>query len=200
MAILDEESLLATCAYIDLNRVAAGIAAVPEDTQHTLVKQRVAHVQPQGRTQDLKPARQGSVAGSRAAAWLEKELWLCPVEDRRRLGSPREGIVEGFTLGNYLLLVDYTGRLFRNGKAAMSRELAEILDRLGSTAESWRNCSITSSVARRGSLRSPCPMGTLTLSRSLGARTLSISWSGFPLPRAQLETHFSGRRSSRRAW
>ena len=30
MAILDEESLLATCAYIDLNPVAAGIAEVPE--------------------------------------------------------------------------------------------------------------------------------------------------------------------------
>ena len=30
VAILDEESLLATCAYIDLNPVAAGIARVPE--------------------------------------------------------------------------------------------------------------------------------------------------------------------------
>ena len=30
VAILDEESLLATCAYIDLNPVAAGIAEVPE--------------------------------------------------------------------------------------------------------------------------------------------------------------------------
>ena len=30
VGILDEESLLATCAYIDLNPVAAGIAKVPE--------------------------------------------------------------------------------------------------------------------------------------------------------------------------
>ena len=40
-------------------------------------------------------------------------------------------------MGSYLLLVDYTGRLFREGKATISRELAGILDRMGSSAESW---------------------------------------------------------------
>ena len=44
----------------------------------------------------------------------------------------------GFSPGNYLLLVDYTGRLFREGKAAISAELAGILERLGTTAESWQ--------------------------------------------------------------
>ncbi len=44
VAILDEESLLATCAYIDLNPVAAGIAEVPEASKHTSIKQRVEHV------------------------------------------------------------------------------------------------------------------------------------------------------------
>ena len=34
VAILDEEALLATCAYIDLNPVAAGIAAVPGFSAH----------------------------------------------------------------------------------------------------------------------------------------------------------------------
>ena len=116
MAILDEEALLATCAYIDLNPVAAGIAEVPEASAHTSIKERVDHVQAQGRTEDLKAARTGSVAGSAAAAGLEESHWLCPIEDRRRLDSAREGMVEGFSLGNYLLLVDYTARLFRAGK------------------------------------------------------------------------------------
>jgi hypothetical protein len=80
--------------------------------------------------------RTGSVAESQAASGLEDGLWLCPVEDRRRLDSPREGMLEGLSLGNYLLLVDYTGRLFREGKAAISAELAGILDRLGTSAES----------------------------------------------------------------
>src|SRR5262249_9667825 len=66
VAILDEESLLAACTYIDLNPVAAGIAKVPEASAHTSIKERVEHVQAQGRTADLKAARKGSVAGSKA--------------------------------------------------------------------------------------------------------------------------------------
>ncbi len=46
-------------------------------------------------------------------------------------------MVEGFSLGSYLLLVDYTGRLFREGKAAISRDVAAVFDRLGTNAESW---------------------------------------------------------------
>jgi hypothetical protein len=137
VAILDEESLLAACAYIDLNPVAAGIVKVPESSPHTSIKSRVEHVKAQNRADDLQAAKRGSVAGSVASAGLEESLWLCPIEDRRRLDSPREGMLEGFSLGNYLLLVDYTGRLFRDGKAAMSRELAGVLERLGTSAERW---------------------------------------------------------------
>jgi len=35
-------------------------------------------------------------------------------------------------------LVDYTGRLFRERNAAISREVAEVFDRLGMTAEIWK--------------------------------------------------------------
>jgi hypothetical protein len=52
--------------------VAAGIAKVPETSKHTSVKERVNHVKAQGRTKDLKAARKGSVAGSRATAGLEE--------------------------------------------------------------------------------------------------------------------------------
>jgi hypothetical protein len=138
VAILDEAALLAACAYIDLNPVAAGIAAVPESSAHTSIKTRVDHVKDQGRTEELQAARRGSVAGSAAAVGLEDGHWLCPIEDRRRLDSQREGMVEGFSLGNYLLLVDYTARLYREGKATLSRAVAEILDRLGSSAEEWQ--------------------------------------------------------------
>ncbi len=137
VAILDDESLLATCAYIDLNPVAAGITKVPEASPHTSITARVENVKAQGRTGDLKAAEQGSVAGSSASAGLEEPIWLCPIEDRRKLDSAREGMLEGFSLGSYLILVDYTGRLFRDGKAVISAELAGILERLGSSAESW---------------------------------------------------------------
>ena len=138
IAILDDESLLATCAYIDLNPVAAGIVEVPEASPHTSITTRVEHVKAQGRTDDLKAAEQGSVAGSAASAGLEESIWLCPIEDRHRLDSSREGMLEGFSLGSYLALVDFTGRLFRDGKAVISAEVAGILARLGSSAERWQ--------------------------------------------------------------
>jgi hypothetical protein len=137
VAILDEEALLATCAYIDLNPVAAGIVDVPEASPHTSITERVEHVKAQGRTGDLEASGKGSVAGSNAAKGLEESHWLCPIEDRRRLDSSREGMIEGLSVGSYLLLIDYSGRLFRDGKAAISAEVAGILERLGSNAESW---------------------------------------------------------------
>ena len=65
VAILDDESLLAVCAYIDLNPVAASIAEVPETSKYTSIKQRVEHVQQQGRTDDLQAAKDGSARGLR---------------------------------------------------------------------------------------------------------------------------------------
>jgi REP element-mobilizing transposase RayT len=139
IAILDEEALLAVCAYIDLNPVAAGIAETPESSDHTSVKSRVEHVAEQGRVADVQAAARGSVTGSRAAAKLEEALWLVPIEDRRRLDSEREGMLEGFSLGNYLLLVEHTGRMVREGKAMISAELAGIFERLGSSADAWQS-------------------------------------------------------------
>jgi hypothetical protein len=138
IAILDEEALLTTSVYIDLNPVAAEVAQTPEASAHTSIKQRVEHVEAQGRIADLAAAQEGSVAGSRAATGLEESLWLCPIEDRRRLDSKREGMIEGFSLGSYLLVVDYTGRLFREGKANISAELVGVFDRLGCTAAHWK--------------------------------------------------------------
>ena len=46
-------------------------------------------------------------------------------------------MLEGMSPGSYLLLVDYTGRPFREGNAAISAELSGILERLGNSAESW---------------------------------------------------------------
>ena len=137
IAVLDEEALLSMAVYIDLNPVAAGLAQAPETSKHTSIKQRVDHVQSQGRTDDLAAAQEGSVAGSRASGGLEDSLWLCPIEDRRDRDSSREGMIAGFPLGSYLLLVDYTGRLFRDGKTTIPAALAGVFDRLGSTADRW---------------------------------------------------------------
>jgi hypothetical protein len=86
---------------------------------------------------DVEQIRNGSVAAQAVSGDVEDALWLVPIEDRQRQGSLRKGIVEGFTLGQYLLLVDYTSRVVRKGKAALSSELASIFERLQSSAEIW---------------------------------------------------------------
>ena len=54
---------------------------------------------------------------------LDRKQWI---EDRCSVDSSREGTIEGFTLGNYVLLLEYIGRLFRGGKASISREVTAI--------------------------------------------------------------------------
>jgi hypothetical protein len=48
-------------------------------------------------------------------------------------------MMQGFSLGSYIKLVDYTGRLVREGKASISAELAGIFERLNLSAQSWQN-------------------------------------------------------------
>ena len=146
VAILDDEALLAIAAYIDLNPVAAGIAEVPETSAHTSIKVRSEHVDVQGRTAELEAAADGSVAGSCASAGLEESLWLCPIEDRRRLDSCREGMLEGFSLDSYFLPGRLHGAALSQGKGSDLGGAGRSLDRLGSNAESggpgWTNCAV----------------------------------------------------------
>ena len=138
IAILDTESLLAMAAYIDLNPVAAGIALTPEESPHTSVMTRVEHVKSLDRIEDLAKSQQVGVQAIKASRMLEEDLWLIPIEDRRGMDSVREGMIQGCTLGNYLALVEYTGRLIRHGKATISSDLEDIFVRLGSSAQAWQ--------------------------------------------------------------
>jgi REP element-mobilizing transposase RayT len=140
IAILDEEALLATCAYIDLNPVAAGIAQTPEAAAHTSIKQRVDHVRKNGLLETLHAAAEAkSAAAAKIEADIEQSHWLCPLQDRSRAGAAREGMLPGFSLSGYLELVDWTARLCRTGKARITAEVAGIMARLGTSAEYWQS-------------------------------------------------------------
>jgi len=138
VAVLDTQALLATSAYIDLNLLSAGLVQLPEESAHTSIQARIEHCRQQGRLNDLLAARKSAVAGVQAARGLEENLWLCPIEDRRQQdASSRRGVLDGFSLGSYLELVDWTSRLAREGKARVSQEVAALLDRLGTTSDAW---------------------------------------------------------------
>lgn len=139
IAILDEEALLATCVYVDLNPVAAGIAETPESSSYTSIRQRIEHIEDKGRIDVLKAATRGSVYGSMAAEAIDQDHWLIPIEDRRRIDptTAREGMLESFSLGSYLMLIDYTSRLCREGKCRISNKAKSILDRIGNDHDKW---------------------------------------------------------------
>jgi hypothetical protein len=67
------------------------------------------------------------------------DRWVQWRLNRRGLDATREGMLQGFPLGSYVKLVDYTGRLFRQRKASISADLAAILERLGCNAKSWQH-------------------------------------------------------------
>ncbi|MFO0011378.1 MAG: hypothetical protein ACK553_01415, partial [Planctomycetota bacterium] len=114
--------------------VAAGICSLPEHSPHTSIKERVEHLIAQGRLQDIAQIRTGSVAAQRVSEGIEQSHWLIPIEDQRTLGSIREGIKEGFTLGQYLMLVDCMSRTVNDfsyrAAAVAAKALAETRRRI----------------------------------------------------------------------
>lgn len=134
IAILDEASLLATCAYIDLNPVAAGIAATPEKSPHTSVRARIEHCTAQGKLEKL---REGSPYVSKVQ--FEKDHWLFPIEDKRDPnGVGLAGMLHGISLTGYLQLLDWSSRLVRPGKAHVSASAPPLLARLQIEASTWQ--------------------------------------------------------------
>lgn len=141
IAILDEAALLITAAYVDLNPLAAGMADTPEDSEHTSIRLRVTHVDSKGKLECLAAASQGSVASRRAGGNVEQDHWLIPFGDGQQLADStearRRGMLASFSLASYLLLVDYSGQLFREGKAHMEQDVKCVLERLGVEQEVW---------------------------------------------------------------
>jgi len=134
IALLDESSLLATCTYIDLNPVAAGLASTPEASAHTSFKSRMDHCAMQGQLDTLKTS-------SRYASQInvERGHWLFPIEDRRdQDGQGLAGLLRGISLSGYVKLVDWSSRLIRPGKVNLSAEIPDILTRLNIDAEGWK--------------------------------------------------------------
>ena len=90
-ALLDEKALLACMAYVDLNPIRAGMAKSPESSAHTSIRQRI----------------------KAALHSQDQPASLFPFAGNPRLDMP-EGIP--MVLSDYLVLVDWSGRIIREGK------------------------------------------------------------------------------------
>ena len=111
-ALLDESAILACMAYVDLNPVRADIATAPEQSDFTSIQRRI------------KAAIKGQ---------QPKELLAFTGNEHQQKNT---GIC--FSLQDYLILVDETGRVIREDKrGVISPKAANILTRLQVSNESW---------------------------------------------------------------
>jgi len=140
--ILDEASLLACAAYVDLNPVRAAMAKTPEESDFTGAKDRI---------DDLSERESKSTD---THAWersrrRNKSGWLSPLEINERTdpvgtdASPvaRRASLKGFlsmSLADYLELLDWTGRQLKQKKrGAIPDHLVPILERIGLDPSRW---------------------------------------------------------------
>lgn len=118
-ALLDEAAVIACMAYVDLNPVRAKVAKTPEKSAFTSVKKR---------TDTLKSSRGNSNSPTQPEC-------LYPF-----VGHESKEIPEGltFSLREYLLLLDISGRAIQEGKpGAILPEYPPILTRLGIDEVEW---------------------------------------------------------------
>jgi hypothetical protein len=159
--LLDEAAVLACAAYVDLNPVRAAVAATPEESRFTGVKERIddlAHRPKRSRVRDHRWERS---VHRRRSGWMgpvEIDERRDPVGEHRSLGD-RRASDKGFlplSLTRYLQLIDWTGRQIRKGsRGRISEELAPILERIGIDPTAWCElvCKFGRSVKRAAGRR-----------------------------------------------
>jgi len=114
-ALLDEAAVLTCMSYVDLNPVRAGIADAPERSDFTSIQQRL---------HELAKDR-----ANREKADTSPRVPLMPLVKQRH---DRHQNAIGFTLRDYLELVDWAGRAVREDKrGAIAADAPPILRRIG---------------------------------------------------------------------
>jgi REP element-mobilizing transposase RayT len=132
-ALKTEEALLSCMVYVDLNPVRAGIATSLETSDHTSIQERLSPVF------DLKQAIQSQLQCGDLLDFKSPVKPLLHFADRS-VNQTRTGI--HFAYQDYLELVDWTGRIIRQGKRGyIDHTLPPILSRLQISSEQW--CSNT---------------------------------------------------------
>ena len=121
-ALLDEAGLLTAMAYVDLNPIRAGVAAIPEESDFTSIYQRIRQRAP---SQVRAARRQGGSAPT---------VSLQPFSDEA-LGAKQK---IPFRFSDYLALVDWSGRAIRSDKrGAIDPGLPPVLQSLNIDPDAW---------------------------------------------------------------
>lgn len=166
--LLDDAAILACLQYVDLNPVRAKIATTPEASNFTSVQDRIVDLK--AAAAECSVAGDQRAANARTPIDVEdvpvseRRQFDAGVEHGRRAGwlaplplAPRRQAVRmkktarrasnkgcmSMELGDYLQLLDWTGRQIRTGKrGAMPENLQPIFERLGISSAMWVDCVV----------------------------------------------------------
>jgi len=118
-AILDDDALLRTLAYVDLNPVRAGTADTPEQSEHTSIHRRLdVDNDDSNSLRGLLPFRQPFVEEETLRAFPSTVL---PID-----------------FATYLALLDWTGRQLRSNKSSyIHTDVPHIFARLNYSPKQW---------------------------------------------------------------
>ena len=126
-ALLDEASVIAAMAYVDLNPIRAAMAETPEESDYTSIQQRVLEQDPGIAAKDEAPIKS-----------LPEDLRsaigrLMPFSDQATADKPPHNPERTipYEIQDYLELVDWSGRAIIEGKrGSIADAIPPILDRL----------------------------------------------------------------------
>lgn len=129
-ALLDEAAVLTCMSYVDLNPVRAGLAELPEDSDFTSIQQRIRELAARSDADE-------SDSDNRAEMPQPPEgLAGVPLAALSPGKADAHPSAIGFALTDYLELLDWSGRVLREGKrGVLDAEAPPILERLGLNPE-----------------------------------------------------------------
>ena len=130
-ALLDEQAIITCMAYVDLNPVRAGMAALPETSDFTAIQQRIQALgQPTKKTESKQNIKLAKFCKPPKKNHL-------PTADSVHQGQRTTGVIP-FYWRDYLELIDWTGRaVLPNKKGAIKMAEPKILQRLAIDTDHW---------------------------------------------------------------
>jgi len=141
--LLDEASLLACAAYVDLNPIRAALAETPEESEFTGAKDRIDDLSLRADRKRMSTHQWERSRRRQMSGWMspieidEREDAIGPDADSSGRRASKKGFLS-ISLLQYLELLDWTGRAIRTGKSgSIPAHLAPILSRIGLDCHAW---------------------------------------------------------------